>query len=98
LDGKNIRTPWISIDAAFGAHHDDKGHTGLVKGIGKSGFNFRSSKQRIVTKSSTEFEIIGESDSLSNAMHTRDFLKLQVYTLNPTIFVYHHDGEWRRDV
>jgi len=57
----------------------------MSEGIGKGGFNHKSSKQRIICKSSTEAEIVGASDSISNAMHTREFLKCQGYQPGPTI-------------
>jgi hypothetical protein len=85
IDGKNINSPWLSVDAAFGVHQDGKGHTGMSEGVGEGGFNHKSSKQRIICKSSTESEIVAASDSISNAMHTREFLKFQGYSPGPTI-------------
>ncbi len=43
----------------------------------------RSSKQKIVTKSSTEAELVGLSDSLGQVIWSRDYLVGQVYTMRP---------------
>jgi hypothetical protein len=42
-----------------------------------------SSKQKIVTKSSTEAELVGLSDSLGQVIWSRDFLVEQGYTMRP---------------
>ena len=65
IDAKNVHQPWISIDASYAAHHDKKGHTGVVEGLGTGCFNFKSSKQKTVSKSSTEAESLGVSDGLT---------------------------------
>ena len=41
------------VDAGFGSHADGKSHTGLVIMIGAACVEFKSSKQKIVTKDST---------------------------------------------
>jgi hypothetical protein len=52
------------IDAAYGLHADRKSHTGSVVVIGKEGcIHVKSAKQKVVTKSSTEAELIGLSDA-----------------------------------
>ena len=84
IDATMITEPWISIDASYGAHADGKGHTGAVEGIGIGCFNFKSSKQKTVSKSSTEAEILATSDALSLALNTREFLHHQGYKLKPT--------------
>ena len=43
----------------------------------------RSVKQKIVTKSSTECEIVGVSDGLSQVIWTRDFLIAQGHSMAP---------------
>jgi hypothetical protein len=60
------------IDAGYGVHTSSgKSHTGCVVVIGEGGpvYN-KSSKQKIVTKSSTEAELVGLSDSVSQALFT----------------------------
>jgi hypothetical protein len=55
------------IDAAYGVHADSgKSHTGCAIVLGEVGALFaKSSKQKIVTKSSTEAELVGLSDTAS---------------------------------
>jgi hypothetical protein len=71
------------IDASFGVHPDWKGHTGSVIMMDKGSLFARSVKQKIVTKSSTECEIVGVSDGLSQVIWTRDFLLAQGHKMAP---------------
>jgi hypothetical protein len=52
------------IDASFAVHPDMKGHTGGVMSLGKGGIYGTSTRQKIVTKSLTEAELLGVSDVL----------------------------------
>ena len=54
----------VYADASYGVHADGKSHTGLSITLGRGGVFVRSAKQKIVTKSSTEAELVGLSDSL----------------------------------
>ena len=83
IDGKDILKPWISIDASYGVHSDRKSHSGVVVGIGGGGIICKSSKQKIVSKSSTEAEIVAVSDGLTIALHLGQFLKEQGYEIEP---------------
>jgi hypothetical protein len=71
------------IDASFATHPDMKGHTGGVIFAGKGAVFSKSSKQKIVTKSSTESELVGISDGLSQVLWTRNFLNAQGYKQGP---------------
>jgi hypothetical protein len=75
------------IDAAYGVHQDSgKSHTGCVIVLGEAGPLFaKSSKQKIVTKSSTEAELVGLSDTASQAIHLRNFVLAQGYEVGPAI-------------
>jgi len=77
----------IQIDAAYGVHVDSgKSHTGCMIRIGSGGPVFvKSSKQKIVAKSSTEAELIGLSDTASNGLHMRNFLVDLGYNLNAVV-------------
>ncbi len=70
-------------DAAYGVHADGKSHSGLNITLGRGAVFVRSAKQKIVSKSSTEAELIGLSDSLSQTIWTRDFLTGQGYSIGP---------------
>jgi ABC-type nitrate/sulfonate/bicarbonate transport system substrate-binding protein len=65
------------VDASFGIHEDGKSHSGLSISLGSGSILSKSVKQRIVTKSSTEAELVAESDFASEAIFSRDFLQAQ---------------------
>jgi hypothetical protein len=65
------------IDASYGVHSDCKSHSGLCITLGSGPIMTKSTKQKIVTKSSTEAELVAESDFASEAMASRDFLAAQ---------------------
>jgi hypothetical protein len=75
------------IDAAYGVHTDSgKSHTGSVIVIGERGPVWvKSTAQKIVTKSSTEAELVGASDHASPALHIRNFVIAQGYDVGPLI-------------
>ena len=64
-------------DASYGVHKDCKSHSGLCITLGSGPIMTKSTKQKIVTKSSTEAELVAESDFASEAMASRDFLAAQ---------------------
>jgi hypothetical protein len=67
------------VDASYGVHHDMRSHTGTVVGIGRGPIYCKSAKQRLNSKSSTEAELIGLSDSTGQVVWTRNFLLEQGY-------------------
>ena len=75
------------IDAAYGVHQDSgNSHTGCVVVLGDAGPIFsKSTKQKIVTKSSTEAELVGISDTASQAIHLRNLIIDQGYDLGPAV-------------
>jgi hypothetical protein len=64
------------IDAAYGVHTSSgKSHTGCAIVLGNAGALFcKSTKQKIVTKSSTEAELGGLLDTATQAIHMRNFV------------------------
>jgi len=84
LTGDKVLEPWICVDASYGSHPDGKGQSGAVEGIGEGAFHCVSKKQRIVTKSSHESEVVGVFDMLSHGLRTRQFLEQQGYKPKPT--------------
>ena len=84
--GENM-TVRAYIDAAYGVHSTSgKSHTGCAIVLGDAGALFaKSSKQKIVTKSSTEAELVGLSDTATQAIHLRNFVQAQGYDIGPVI-------------
>ncbi len=75
------------IDAAYGVHEQSgKSHTGCSIVLGAGGPIYaKSAKQKLVTKSSTEAELVGLSDTESQAIHLRNFVMEQGYDVGPAI-------------
>jgi hypothetical protein len=84
--GENM-TVRAYIDAAYGMHSTSgKSHTGCAIVLGDAGALFaKSSKQKIVTKSSTEAELVGLSDTATQAIHLRNFVQAQGYDIGPVM-------------
>ena len=75
------------IDASFGSHEDGKSHTGLVVTVGGATVLCMSSKQKIVTRDSTEAELVGLSDKLPTVFQCHEFMCEQGYGANtPEVF------------
>ena len=70
------------VDASYGVHADYKSHTGAVVSLGRGPVWTMSKKQKLVSKSSTEAELIGVSDALTQVIWIRDFLISQGYTVD----------------
>jgi hypothetical protein len=83
----NIMTVRAFIDASYGVHASSgKSHTGCAIVLGEAGvLSARSSKQKIVTKSSTEAELVGLSDSAAQAIHLKNFVSEQGYSVGPVV-------------
>ena len=61
-------------DAFYGLHIDGKSHTGNVITLGRGPIFSKNSKQKSVTKSSSEAEILALSDMVSTVAWMKDFL------------------------
>ena len=77
-------TKWW-VDAAYGVRDDGKSQTGCSMTFGHGTLNNKSTKQKINAKSSTEAELIGASDSLSQVIWTTQFLQKQGYNIDNAI-------------
>jgi hypothetical protein len=71
------------VDASFAVHPGMSSHTGGVLTMGSGPLYVMSKKQGLVTKSSTESELVGVSDVLPQIIWTRDFLIAQGYVMQP---------------
>lgn len=63
------------VDASHGIHHDYRGHTGGTQSLGKGSIHSKSTRQKRNSKSSTESEIYGVTDYLSNIFQVQEFLR-----------------------
>ena len=82
----------VYVDASYGTHPDGKSHTGRVVSLGRGGpVAASSTKQRIVTKSSTEAELVGLSDSVGEALGVSSLLRSIGYEVKPIRF--HQDNQ-----
>jgi hypothetical protein len=69
----------VYVDAAFALHEDGKSHTGMVVKLGEGSVLVKSSKQKIVTKDSTEAELVALSDRMNDALQCGEFMASQGY-------------------
>jgi hypothetical protein len=72
-DTKNI-TISLFVDSSFHSHADGKSHSGACLTLGSGFISWRSTKQSLTTKSSTEAELVAASDQSSMLFHMRNFL------------------------
>lgn len=73
------------IDSSFAIHSDGKGQTGTTVSYGTGAAMSSSEKQRLVAKSSTEAELIGDADGLTPVLGARNFLEAQGHKQEPAI-------------
>ena len=73
------KTLTLHVDASYGVHDKGQSHTGSVLKFGDATVQFKSSKQKIVAKSSCEAELIGASDEAGQLLHHAEFLLHQGY-------------------
>lgn len=76
------------IDAAFGLHGDAKSHSGLVIKLGGSTIMCKSSKQKIVTKDSTEAELVALSDKMIVVLKAHEFMQSQGHVSEKAPVIY----------
>jgi hypothetical protein len=76
-DDLTIMKTWV--DASYGVHKDFKSHTGGAVSFSQGAVMYKSVKQKLSTKSSTEAELVGASDYLCHVQSgERSFWKGKV--------------------
>ena len=73
------------VDASFGTYDDMRSVTGVIVMIGNATVYVKSAKQKIVTRSSTESELVALSDALSQILWTREYIIHQGVQVGPAI-------------
>ena len=77
IEVSGLRVMHWYVDAAHMVHWDCKGQTGAAMTMGKGAILSYSWKQKINTKSSTETELVGVDDAVSNILWSLYFLQEQ---------------------
>jgi hypothetical protein len=73
------------VDASFGVHHDFTSRSGVSLEVAGATVGGWSTKQKLVTKHSTESEIVCLSDGSSLVIMAREWMICQGYKLGPTV-------------
>jgi hypothetical protein len=73
------------VDASYAVHNDMKSHTGGTMSLGKGSLYSSSTKQKLVTRSSTEAEVVGVHDVMPQLIWTAHFLEAQGVHINESI-------------
>ena len=81
-NGSGVVQWWV--DASFAVHKDMKGHSGGTLSLGQGCLYSTSTKQKLVTRSSTESEVVGVHDVLPQVLWTGHFLKAQGFEVKDT--------------
>jgi hypothetical protein len=79
LEAEKFISIIAGIDAAFAVHNDYRSHTGSFATLFKGAIWAKSSKQKLVTKSSTEAELVAVSDVIGQILWINNFLRSQGY-------------------
>jgi hypothetical protein len=85
LEADNMRILKWWVDASYAVHPDMRSHTGGTLSLGKGSVYSTSTRQKLNTKSSTEAELVGVSDVMSQILWTRYFMEAQGYNIDDNI-------------
>jgi hypothetical protein len=72
------------IDAAFASHDDGKSQSGEVRMLGHATVYARSQKQKIVSKDSTEAELVALTDMVDGSLKLEEFMIEQGHVMQMT--------------
>ena len=84
--GDLSKTVW-GVDASYAVHADGRSHSGMSMQMGKGAITSMSRKQKLVTRSSTEAELVAVDDCMSQVLWTKYFLEEQGYPVKATIIL-----------
>jgi len=77
LSGDDLHNVQWYVDASFAVHPDMRSHTGIIMTFGKGAVISMLVRQKLNTKSSTEAELVGVDDAMSQIVWNRNFLRAQ---------------------
>ena len=75
----------LFADASFAVHADGKSHSGIVTTLGEGAVDAESTKQKLVTTSSAESELVTLAGAVMVAIHKKEFLEYQGYQVGPAL-------------
>ena len=90
------------VDASYATHPNCHSHMGSVLSFGKGALSSHSTNQKLVTRSSTEAEVVAVNDMSSHILWTKQFLSSQgygsmgtvVYQDNKSAVFLETNGQW----
>ena len=85
LEADNLSVVKWWVDASYAVHADMRSHTGATMSLGKGAIYGTSTRQKLNSKSSTEAELIGVSDVMSQILWTIFFMEAQGYPLGDNV-------------
>ena len=85
LSADNLRVIKWYVDASFATHPDFKSHTGAVMTMGGGAMQTLTRKQKLNSRSSTEAELIGVDDAITQILWTKLFMAEQGYPIEKNI-------------
>jgi hypothetical protein len=59
---------WSSTDASFAVHTEKMGHTGGILSMGQGAVYANTTRQKLVTRSSTASELVGVHDAMPDIL------------------------------
>ena len=92
------------VDESYAVHGDCKSHTGGTLSLGGGSIVSTSTKQKLMTKRSTEYELVGVDDISPQIIWKNYFLQAQGSTTDTTILyqdnksaiLLEQNGHWRK--
>jgi len=85
MSADDLHTIKWYVDASFAVHPDFKSHTGATMTMGEGCMQTMSRKQKLNSRSSTEAELIGVDDAVTQMLWTRLFMEEQGYPIKENI-------------
>jgi len=83
------------VDVAFGSREDGKSQTGVSHHVGEATVSAKSQKQKMVSKDSTEGELVGLTDRVDGVLRLDEFMKSQGHVMElPVIYQDNQSTIW----